>query len=205
MGDIAGISYNGVYPVNDEHAKVAHVSSLEQYGAMHKRSLEDPENFWGELARENLDWFRDFDQTVVGTVAKGDVAWFLNGQLNVSVNCIDRHVKKNPNKTAIIWEADEIGEGRNISYIVYGPLANGVTTELVMEVRAKIGAFASPDIIVMVPELPKTRSGKIVRRVLRKISHGEEDSLGDMSTLAEPEVVPVLISAMRSALVGKSL
>ncbi|KAF1789980.1 AMP-binding enzyme C-terminal domain [Phytophthora cactorum] len=48
-------------------------------------------------------------------------------------------------------------------------------------------------------------SGKIVRRVLRKISHGEEDSLGDMSTLAEPEVVPVLISAMRSALVGKSL
>ncbi|KAI9989903.1 hypothetical protein PInf_020194 [Phytophthora infestans] len=116
MSDTAGIGYNGMYPVNPELAKSAHVGSLEQYEAMHKRSLEDPESFWGELARENLYWLRDFDQTVVGSVAKGDVAWFLNGQLNVSVNCIDRHVKKHPNKTAIIWEAAEIGEGRNISY-----------------------------------------------------------------------------------------
>ncbi|POM58063.1 Acetate-CoA ligase, partial [Phytophthora palmivora] len=116
MGDSAGVSFNGEYPVPDGLAKTAHVRGMEQYEAMYKRSLEDPENFWGELARENIDWFRQFDQAVVGTVNKGDVAWFLNGETNVSVNCIDRHVKKHPNKTAIIWEADEIGQGREISY-----------------------------------------------------------------------------------------
>ncbi|ETO81702.1 acetate-CoA ligase [Phytophthora nicotianae P1976] len=116
MGDSAGVSFNGVYPVPDGFSKTAHVQSMEQYEAMYKRSLEDPESFWGELGRENLDWFREFDQAVVGTVNKGDTAWFLNGETNVSVNCIDRHVKKHPNKTAIIWEADEIGQGREISY-----------------------------------------------------------------------------------------
>ncbi|KAG7401508.1 Acetyl-coenzyme A synthetase 2-like, mitochondrial [Phytophthora boehmeriae] len=168
MGDSAGVSFNGVYPVPDALAKTAHVKGMEQYEAMYKRSLEDPENFWGEMGRENLDWFRQFDQAVVGTVNKGDTA----------------------------------------CYIIYGPLANGpskdVEKELVQQVRAHIGAFASPDLVVLVPGLPKTRSGKIMRRVLRKISHGEEDSLGDVSTLADPSVVPVLITNTKAALVGKS-
>ncbi|KAF1785068.1 Acetyl-coenzyme A synthetase, N-terminal domain [Phytophthora cactorum] len=116
MGDSAGVSFNGVYPVPGGFSKTAHVQSMEQYEAMYKLSLEDPESFWGELGRKNLDWFREFDQAVVGTVNKGDTAWFLNGETNVSVNCIDRHVKKHPNKVAIIWEADEIGEGREITY-----------------------------------------------------------------------------------------
>jgi len=77
--------------------------------------------------------------------------------------------------------------------------------ELAMEIRSKIGAFATPDLFVAVPQLPKTRSGKIMRRILRKIAHGEEDSLNDLSTLAEPAVVPELISSMRVALTGKAL
>ncbi|KAI9915488.1 hypothetical protein PsorP6_007853 [Peronosclerospora sorghi] len=113
MGD----SVNNVeYPPIQALVETAHIASMEQYEEMYRRSLEDPEKFWGELAREHLDWFRDFDQTVMGTVTKGDVAWFLNGQINVSVNCMDRHVKHHPNKVAIIWEADEIGEGRAITY-----------------------------------------------------------------------------------------
>ncbi|POM67786.1 Acetate-CoA ligase, partial [Phytophthora palmivora] len=79
-----------------------------------------------------------------------------------------------------------------------------VEKELVIQVRAHIGAFAAPDLIVLVPGLPKTRSGKIMRRVLRKISHGEEGSLGDVSTLADPEVVPTLITNTKAALVGKT-
>ncbi|KAL3673085.1 hypothetical protein V7S43_002380 [Phytophthora oleae] len=73
-----------------------------------------------------------------------------------------------------------------------------------MLIRSKIGAFATPDLFIVVPNLPKTRSGKIMRRILRKIAQGEEDSLNDLSTLAEPTVVPELVSAMRVALVGKS-
>ncbi|KAL7536934.1 hypothetical protein ACHAXR_007488 [Thalassiosira sp. AJA248-18] len=65
--------------------------------------------------------------------------------------------------------------------------------ELRMLVRSEIGPFAAPDIICITPSLPMTRSGKIMRRVLRKISHGEADQLGDVSTLADPSVVDTLI------------
>jgi len=65
--------------------------------------------------------------------------------------------------------------------------------ELVAGVRAGVGPFASPDQIVVVPSLPMTRSGKIMRRVLRKIVAGEADSLGDTSTLADPSIVDILI------------
>ena len=65
--------------------------------------------------------------------------------------------------------------------------------ELVATVRQEIGPFAAPDVIHWAPGLPKTRSGKIMRRVLRKIASNEEDQLGDTSTLADPSVVQTLI------------
>jgi len=76
---------------------------------------------------------------------------------------------------------------------------NGVETsdelrsELVQMVRNEIGAIAKPDVIQWAPGLPKTRSGKIMRRILRKIASNELDSLGDTSTLADPSVVAHLI------------
>lgn len=76
---------------------------------------------------------------------------------------------------------------------------------LVIQVRESIGAFAAPDVITFVRGLPKTRSGKIMRRILRKIAAGEEDSLGDISTLADPSVVPEVIANLKASLVGKSL
>ena len=65
--------------------------------------------------------------------------------------------------------------------------------ELVSWVRKIIGPIAAPDIIQWAPSLPKTRSGKIMRRILRKVACNEEDSIGDVSTLNEPEVVDELI------------
>ena len=66
-------------------------------------------------------------------------------------------------------------------------------TELRVSVRNEVGAFCSPDMIVISPSLPMTRSGKIMRRILRKIVSGETDSLGDTSTLADPSIVDTLI------------
>jgi acetyl-CoA synthetase len=71
--------------------------------------------------------------------------------------------------------------------------------ELRNQVRAEIGPFASPDVLWVTPSLPMTRSGKIMRRVLRKIVAGEEDSLGDTSTLADPSIVETLIAKVKSA------
>lgn len=70
--------------------------------------------------------------------------------------------------------------------------------ELRMQVRSEVGAFCSPDLIVVTPSLPMTRSGKIMRRILRKIVCGETDTLGDTSTLAEPAIVDTLIEKVES-------
>jgi len=66
--------------------------------------------------------------------------------------------------------------------------------ELVKHVRGEIGPIAAPDMIQWAPSLPKTRSGKIMRRILRKIAEGEADSIGDVSTLADPSVVEHLVA-----------
>ena len=74
-----------------------------------------------------------------------------------------------------------------------------LSKELVLQVRKVIGPFAAPKKIYLVEDLPKTRSGKLMRRILRKIVAGESDSLGDISTLADPSVVEVLIQRVANA------
>jgi acetyl-CoA synthetase len=74
--------------------------------------------------------------------------------------------------------------------------------ELVKHVRSQIGPIATPDHIQFTPSLPKTRSGKIMRRIVRKIAAGEFDSLGDTSTLADPSVVDDLIEKRKQVSVG---
>ena len=80
-------------------------------------------------------------------------------------------------------------------------MPNGDPEELVgalkQQVRNAIGAFATPDIIHVASGLPKTRSGKIMRRILRKVASSEYEGLGDISTLAEPDVVQRLIDEHR--------
>ena len=75
--------------------------------------------------------------------------------------------------------------------------------ELRQQVRKAIGGIAMPDQIVIVPGLPKTRSGKIMRRVLRKVAAGEQDQLGDTSTLADPTVVDSLVKLVAEANASK--
>jgi acetyl-CoA synthetase len=71
--------------------------------------------------------------------------------------------------------------------------SEGLKKELIAWVRKEIGPIATPDLIQWAPSLPKTRSGKIMRRILRKIAANEHDKLGDISTLADPSVVKELI------------
>ncbi len=70
--------------------------------------------------------------------------------------------------------------------------------DLILQVRKSIGPFAAPKAVFIVDDLPKTRSGKIMRRILRKILSGEEDSLGDTSTLSDPSVVDKIIDTVKS-------
>lgn len=74
-----------------------------------------------------------------------------------------------------------------------------IRKELILQVRKSIGPFAAPKAVFLVDDLPKTRSGKIMRRILRKILSGEEDSLGDTSTLSDPSVVDKIIDTVHQS------
>lgn len=90
--------------------------TLEQYHALYRRSIEDPEGFWSEQASELIYW-RDRWHTVVDfdfNTAK--IRWFDGATLNVSENCIDRHLVSRADKVAIIWEGNEPGECRKLTY-----------------------------------------------------------------------------------------
>lgn len=92
-------------------------------------------------------------------------------------------------EAAVVGVADEL-TGQAVNAFVSIKEGNEATDQLkkdlIMQVRKSIGPFAAPKMIIVVPDLPKTRSGKIMRRILRKILAGEEDQLGDTSTVSTP-------------------
>ncbi|KAF9170225.1 acetyl-CoA synthetase, partial [Mortierella sp. AD010] len=92
------------------------VKSYEQYKEMHRQSLENPTEFFGKMANEILSWSKPFTTVQHGGLLHGDTAWFLDGQLNAAYNCVDRHAIANPDKIAIIYEADEPNQSENITY-----------------------------------------------------------------------------------------
>jgi acetyl-CoA synthetase len=92
-------------------------TSLEQYRELYVKSITQPEEFWGQEARRRLVWQHDFSQVSGSDFRHGEVAWFLGGKLNVCENCVDRHVAAgHGERLAIIWEGDEPGQNRFITY-----------------------------------------------------------------------------------------
>jgi acetyl-CoA synthetase len=98
-----------------EWQKGAHVQRA-QYEAMYKKSLTDPDAFWAEQGTR-LKWLKPFQRVRQGDFHKVDYQWFVGGKLNVSENCIDRHLPQRAQQTAIIWEPDQPqAEARHITY-----------------------------------------------------------------------------------------
>ena len=83
---------------------------------MYEKSIEEPDAFWSEQAETFLDWTRRWDQVSQADMQQGRIAWFSGGELNVSVNCIDRHLPSRASQTAIIWEGDELTDDAHITY-----------------------------------------------------------------------------------------
>ncbi|MBN1644017.1 MAG: acetate--CoA ligase, partial [Dehalococcoidales bacterium] len=104
-----------VFKPSKELSKQAYIKTVAQYKKMYKESIEDPQAFWGEMA-EQLDWYKKWDKVLVENFAEGKHEWFVGGKLNVSYNCIDRHLKtERKNKAAFIWEGD-IGDTKTLTY-----------------------------------------------------------------------------------------
>jgi acetyl-CoA synthetase len=111
------MSENKVYPVPAATAAQAHINA-GQYAAMYQRSMDDPDSFWAEQADQFLSWQRKWDKVSDWSFDAGNlhIKWFEGAKLNVSYNCLDRHLEKRGAQTALIWEADDPAVARHISY-----------------------------------------------------------------------------------------
>ena len=94
--------------------KNPHIENVDEYAAMYKESIENPETFFGNAALQNLSWSQPF--TSVHNNEFAEAKWFEGGKLNIAFNCIDRHLERYADKTALIWEGDDPDQSQEISY-----------------------------------------------------------------------------------------
>ncbi|EDK44311.1 acetyl-coenzyme A synthetase 1 [Lodderomyces elongisporus NRRL YB-4239] len=126
------------------------------YQKLYNQSIQDPNAFWTKQAQEYLHWSKPFEvarfpQDPKDDFKNGDLpAWFINGELNACYNAVDRWALKNPNKPAIIYEADEVGEGR---IITYGELLKEVSK--LAQVLVKLGVKKGDSVAVYLPMIPE--------------------------------------------------
>ncbi len=111
------MSDSKIYPVPEAIAAKAHIDA-DQYATMYARSVEDPEGFWAEQATQFVTWSKPWDQVLDYSFGADDlhIEWFKGGKLNVSYNCLDRHLATRGDQVAIIWESDNPNEDRKITY-----------------------------------------------------------------------------------------
>ena len=102
-------------PVPENFKSTAHIDATA-YRDLYQRSVDDPEGFWADMAEQFLQWDAPWDRVCDYDFRKGEVSWFSGGKLNVSVNCIDRHLPQRAEQTALIWEGDDTTQDKHISY-----------------------------------------------------------------------------------------
>ena len=110
------MSAKDLYPVPEELAKTAWADKTS-YQAMYRASIEDPEAFWGEHGKR-IDWIKPYTEVKDVSYDKDDlhIRWFHDGTLNVSYNCLDRHLETRGDSTAIIWEGDDPNDDKTLTY-----------------------------------------------------------------------------------------
>jgi len=105
------------HPPSAEFIAQANINA-EQYKAMYQQSIDDPEGFWAEQGEKYVSWFKPWDEVSDWSFAEDDlhIEWYKNAKLNVSYNCLDRHLETRGDQVAIIWEGDNPDEDRKITY-----------------------------------------------------------------------------------------
>ena len=109
------MSAHKIYPVRDNISNTALINK-DSYLEMYEASISEPDKFWAEQAEKFLTWDASWSEICSENFLTGDAKWFLDGKLNVSTNCIDRHLTDNRVKIAIIWEGDSPEDSKHISY-----------------------------------------------------------------------------------------
>ncbi len=134
-----------------EFSAKAHIKSMDEYERIYKRSIDDPEGFWEEIAEDYVDWFESWDNVLDYSFEDPvHIKWFTNGKLNVSYNCLDRHINSwRRNKAAIIWEADDG------SYETYTYLQLYYEVNKFANVLKKLGVNKGDRVAIYLPMIPE--------------------------------------------------
>ena len=103
---------NGIYQPKDGNNPF--IENIDEYKNLYEQSINNPSKFFSNLAKEDLSWIKDF--TSVHNEEFANTKWFEGGKINISVNCIDRHLKDNPDKIAVIWEGDNPNDSRELTF-----------------------------------------------------------------------------------------
>ena len=109
------MSKETIYKPSNKILDHANIKEYE-FDMLYKESIENPEGFWSSQAELYLDWDKKWNEVKKTDLNKGEVSWFLEGKLNASYNCIDRHLERHANRTAFIWEGDNPDDSKKISY-----------------------------------------------------------------------------------------
>ena len=142
-----------IYAVPEASAARAWIDN-RRYESLYRESLESPEAFWAKQARDRLDWIAPFSQVKDTSFDAKDlhVRWFADGKLNVSANCLDRHLAKRAEQTAILWEPDDPNEaGRKISYRELHDTVCRFANAL-----KKLGVAKGDRVTIYMPMIPET-------------------------------------------------
>ena len=97
------------YAPSLEFAENSHLN-LHQYRDLYQQSIENADQFWSQQASQFITWFEPWKEVTTGNFSSANVKWFTEGKLNACYNCVDRHLIKNKNKVAIIWEGNHPDE-----------------------------------------------------------------------------------------------
>ena len=104
-----------IYEITEDLKKNALISE-DEFDEMYKESILNPNEFWHKQASDHLEWISEWTQVSEYDFSKGKVSWFKGGKINATINCIDRHLEKRADQTAIIWEGDDPKDSTHISY-----------------------------------------------------------------------------------------
>ncbi|UOK41731.1 MULTISPECIES: acetate--CoA ligase [Flavobacterium] len=127
------------------------INNLEQYFKHYNKSIREPRKFWGKIAEENFVWYQAWDKVVDFNMGEADVKWFVNAKVNITKNCIDRHLAKRGEKTAIIFEPNDPNE--KALYISYNELYDRVAR--MANVLREQGIKKGDRVCVYLPMIPE--------------------------------------------------
>ena len=143
------MSNDKIYGIKPEVAATAHIGEAE-YHELYEQSVKDPEHFWGRQAERFLEWMEPWQKVTEYDFTTANIRWFIGAKLNVSLNCLDRHLEKRGEQTAILWESDDPNINRKITYRELHRLVCRFANAL----KAK-GAGKGDRICIYLPNIPE--------------------------------------------------